>query len=316
MYAWTRIQTLATAMLTAAAVSLPGIVSAADLHAIFVIDTDDGNIGTMVAKDLRIMGGEIQAVAQAAGLTLKDRVYAGSDFTIDNVKNAVNSIQAGPDDVVFFYYSGHGFRTPTKQGRWPYFYFHSNNTIDFGWVADTLKSKGARLAISLVDACNNVVNVQVRELQKAAGGSTEGYRRLFTEYKGFVTGASSIPGETSIATSNGSLFTISFIKSLQNETQQSNPSWETVMQNGAGKRLTSGSSSQQPFYEMQVTAVGSNAGTQTSGTADPVRPPQPPAPTVQQPSAPPPATASNPPASAPASAPPPRQSGGAAVINF
>jgi hypothetical protein len=285
------------------AVFLATPAGAANLHAIFVIDTDDKNIGQMVARDLGIIGDEVQRIAQATGLTLVDRVYKGRDFTIENVKGAVNSVAPGPDDVVFFYYSGHGFRTPPKKSDWPYFFFHSDRAIDFGWVADTLRSKGARLAISLVDACNNVVNVNVREEQKgipaSASKAAAGYKELFLGYKGYVTGASSIPGETSTATGSGSLFTLSFLKALRNEVAQGQPGWKSLMDNAAGSRLTRQSAngkimSQQPFYRMQASRV---ASTTTQRPPPPQTPPRPPAPTVQFPRPQPPA---QPPAQQPA----------------
>ena len=296
----------AAAVALAALTGLPllaGPVFAATLHAIFVIDTDDKNIGSMVARDLNIVGDEVQRIAQATGLTLNDRVYKGGDFTIENVKNAVNSMSAGPDDVIFFYYSGHGFRTPPKKSDWPYFYFHSERAIDFGWVAETLANKGARLAISLVDACNNVVNVQVREEQKGMGVSADkaanGYKELFLGYKGWVAGASSIPGETSTATGSGSLFTISFLSALRHQIAQPTPAWKPLMDSAAGQRLTHRGSngkvySQQPFYKMsasRITVAANPPATQPPATQPPatqppaVTPPQPPAPTVQYPTA-------------------------------
>ncbi|MBL6927977.1 MAG: caspase family protein [Rhodospirillales bacterium] len=283
-------KTLRTMIAVLLALSVTAPAGAATLHAIFVIDTDDKSIGQMVARDLSVVGDEIQRVAQATGMTLSDRVFKGRDFTIDNVKNAVNSVAPGPDDVVFFYYSGHGFRTPPKKSDWPYFYFHSDRVIDFGWVADTLRNKGARLAISLVDACNNVVNVQVREEQKgipaSASKAAAGYKELFLRYRGYVNGASSIPGETSTATGSGSLFTLSFLKALRGEIAQAQPTWKSLMDNAAGSRLTRTSAngqtmSQQPFYAMQATRVADA----TPRVARPVIPPQPPAPTVQFPGA-------------------------------
>ena len=270
---------VAAPVIVAAALAIPGTSFAANLHAILIIDTDDKNIGAMVARDMNIIGKEITEIAKATGLTLKDKVYAGRDFTLDNMKSAINDVQAGPNDVVFFYYSGHGFRTKDKKNRWPYPYFHSNRTVDFGWIADSLRAKGARLTISLIDACNNVVNIQVREDQKSGFKSADGYKELFLNAKGYVTGASSIPGETSTATGSGSLFTLAWLKALRNETSQSKPNWDSLMRNAAGKRLTAGSSSQQPFYEMSV----ARATTQQPATANAVRPAQPPAPTVQRP---------------------------------
>jgi Caspase domain len=313
---------LASAFLMTQMLALAPAVSAATLHAIFVIDTNDKNIGGMVARDLGIVGDEVQRIAQATGMALNDTVYKGGDFTIDNVKQAINGAAAGPDDVIFFYYSGHGFRTPPKRSDWPYFFFHSQRTIDFGWVADTLSKKGARLAISLVDACNNVVNVQVREEQKGMPASADkaaaGYKDLFLRYKGWVAGASSIPGETSTATSSGSLFTISFLKALREEIAQPNPSWQNLMDKAAGTRLTHQSTSgrtysQQPFYQHNTTRLAAvtppaQPPAQPPTTQPPsVQPGQPPAPTVQFP--PPTTTQPNtqPPAPQPPAVQPPAQ---------
>jgi hypothetical protein len=272
----------------------------------------------MVAKDLDIVGEEVQRIARATGLTLVDRVYKGGDFSLENVRNAVQSVQAGPDDVVFFYYSGHGFRTAGKQNDWPYFFFHSDRTIDFGWVVETLNAKGARMTVSLVDACNNVVDVQIREAQKglpeAGAKAEEGYRELFLRHRGTVAGASSIPGETSTATGSGSLFTLAFLQSLRREIGQARPSWQPLMEKAAGSRLSHQSTggqtfSQQPFYRMQVARIEPPAA--TPGSPPPVAvQPTVPQPTVQVPTAQPPVpqpTVRAPAAQPPAVQPPPPQ---------
>lgn len=297
---------------------------AATLHAIFVIDTGDKNIGSMVARDLGIVGDEVQRVSLETGLALNDRVYKGADFTIENVKGAIQSVAPGPDDVIFFYYSGHGFRTPPKKSDWPYFFFHSDRTIDFGWVTDTLKAKEARLVIALVDACNNVASVQVREEQKggadAGAKAADGYKKLFLRHKGYVAGASSIPGETSTATSSGSLFTLSFLKALRDEIGQQEPSWDSLMKVAAGSRLThqstSGQSySQKPFYAMSVSRIAAvppavtspPVTTQLPAVQPPaVQRPSPPSPTVQYPpTSTPPASTTPPPAPSPPVVTPP-----------
>ncbi len=296
----------------------PAATLAATLHALLVIDTDDQNIGRMVARDLAIMGDEVQRIAQATGLTLSDRVYKGRDFTRKNAMDAVRSMAPGGDDVVLFYYSGHGFRTKKKNTRWPYLYFHNKppDPVDFGWVVDELSGKGARLTIVLTDSCNNVVNVQIRETQKAlprdATKAAAGYRELFLNYRGIIAAASSIPGETSTATSSGSLFTLSFLKAVRGEVAQPRPTWESLMRKGAGSRLNHQSSNgqvmtQMPFYTMRMKRI---ATTTTSRTPPPVTA-RPPAPTVRTPA---PAVQPPPPAVQPP--PPPTQpSGGWQVIN-
>ena len=298
------------ALLAVGVVSPSGTAKAATLHALVVIDTNDRRIGTMVARDMNLMAGEIRKIAAASGLALNSRTYKGSDFTIAKVRGAVQALSPGRDDVVLFYYSGHGFRTKTKRSRWPFFFFHSNTqAIDFGWVIRELSAKGARLTIALTDACNNVVPLQIREEQKAlqpgATKAQNGYRDLFLGFKGLVAGTSSIPGETSTATQSGSLFTLAFLKALQKEVVQSRPDWNALMQNAAGRRLSVQNSrgqtmSQQPFHETSVARMTPAQPpiatprppsplpvvTPQPPTTRPTWPPQPPAPTVRRPQQP------------------------------
>ncbi len=300
--------------------SLPvtGPSLAADLHAVVVIDTGDQNIGTMVHKDMNLMDRELAQIASLTGMTLRKTVLEGANFKLNRITGAIEGLSVSRNDVIVFYYSGHGFRTQNKQYKWPYFWFHNNEPLDFAWVIQALQAKGARLVLALTDACNNVVNVQVREEQKGIGATADkavnGYKELFLRYKGWVAGASSIPGETSTATGSGSLFTISFLSALRHQIAQPTPDWKPLMDSAAGQRLTHRGSngkvySQQPFYKMNASriAVAANPpatqppATQPPATQPPaVTPPQPPAPTVQYPTA-----GTQPPAPPPPVTPPP-----------
>ena len=234
----------------------PGVQpSKATLHTIFVIDTNDTNIGDMVARDLGLMEAEVNRIVSNTGLRLNKQVFKGGNFKPGQVGNAIKGLQVGADDVILFYYSGHGFRTGNKRYKWPYHYFHSDNPVDFAWVIQALQAKGARLTVALTDACNNVVNIRVTEdpTMRAKASFAEGYKFLFLGSKGFVSATSSIPGETSTATADGSLFTLSFLKALQAEVIKHNPSWDVLMAEGAGKKLYIGNSYEHtPFYEMSV----------------------------------------------------------------
>ena len=229
---------------------------AANLHAILVIDSGDKSIGRMVDLDRKLMDKELNQIAAMTGLNVRKTVLHGNNFKLDKVGAAVNGLKVGSDDVILFYYSGHGFRTKQKTYKWPFFFFHSNEPLDYAWVIQTLKAKGARLTITLTDACNNVVNASIREpaqYRAKAMVNPDAYKTLFLKSKGYVAATSSIPGETSTATSDGSLFTLSFLKALHEEGAKSNPKWQTVMKNGAGQKLyLNGKYKHTPFYEMDV----------------------------------------------------------------
>lgn len=252
------------------------------MHAILAVDTGDDNIGESVAQDLEVVGSALEVVAKVTGLALKRHVYESGDFTVENVKSAVEDVRPRPDDVLIFYYSGHGYRTPSKQSRWPYLQFPSDHALDFGEIADALLEKGARMTVSLVDACNNVLDVRLRAERLGEGKVSEarGIRALFLQSKGYVTAASSIPGEPSYGTRDGGLFTQSWIDALATEAGRGDPSWHSMMRNAAGRRLSAGNDSQQPFFEMDVIRMGGAAtasagasGVHAPRSATPIPPP-------------------------------------------
>ena len=137
--------------------------------------------------------------------------------------------------------------------------------------------------VALTDACNNVVNIRVTEdpTMRAKGVVAAGYKTLFLGSKGFVAATSSIPGETSTATSDGSLFTLAFLKALGNEAVKSNASWKTLMAEGAGRKLyLRGTYEHTPFYEMDVTPAKAPAAAASDRLLAP--PAQPAAPAASQ----------------------------------
>ncbi len=110
------------------------------------------------------------------------------------------------------------------------------------------------------------------------------YRALFLEHRGLIAATSSIPGEYSTATRDGSLFTLSFLKALNEEGAKAQPNWQEVMKRGAGKKLYfQGKYKQTPHYELNVTLATPPGPGTSGGDAQPVRPPMPPTPTVQVP---------------------------------
>jgi hypothetical protein len=178
--------------------------------------------------------------------------------------------------VILFYYSGHGFRTKKKRSKWSYHYYPDNKPVDFAWVIQTLKGKGARFTIALTDACNNVVDIKVKPDQSMAmafmgkSNLAGGYKTLFLESKGHVSATSSIPGEVSTATSSGSLFTLSLLKALKNEVVKAAPSWKSLMAEGAGKRLfLRNKYAHTPYYEMNVTRVRTQSSPPPTRTSAP-----------------------------------------------
>ena len=239
---------------------------AAKLHSIIVVDVDDVGIGSGPDRDK--MENFVKNVARHAQLTLvrpkvvnlkgnlvngiiQSRRGTGSEV----VKEAITSTsyQIASDDVVIFYYSGHGLASKVHGEKWPQLAVAGRNTksnqfIEMTWIHKTLWEANPKLLFVIVDACNN-------ELDSSLGGGKEkprrllpsAYKTLFTEYQGYLLASSSQRGEYSVGNDVlGGVFTRAFFEELNIQLGHSNPSWETIIKNLDGKPIGELSDDQHP----------------------------------------------------------------------
>ncbi len=179
-------------------------------------DTKDTRIGSDI--DLENIEELLTAIQQNACLTLNKQSIAGDAFTSQNVNNTLNQLSVQPQDVVIFYYSGHG--TNFGSGRWPILQVGSQ-FLDFDQVTRTLENKNPRLLISIADACNNFFDEQSNTLTRQVAttpAKTENYRQLFLGYRGKIQASAAKPGQVAGGVpSKGGLYTNQFLGILNNE---------------------------------------------------------------------------------------------------
>jgi hypothetical protein len=204
-------------------------------HAVIMVDTQDPQIGNMIVKDLKKMRKYVQKMATLSGLKLSIKEFTADQFRSPMVQAYVDSLTVGSDDVLFFYYSGHGFRYQDQTGVWPY--FDMQKPISFGKMIDRMRGKKPRLLLALTDACNKVLEGVAEPSMAFRSGAmgSRGYRTLFRKFKGEILATSSSPGEYSQTSSNGSWFTRDFLMGLELETSSRNPDWHELME-VAGKK--------------------------------------------------------------------------------
>jgi len=213
----------------------------ADLIAVLVCDTHAENIESAVKADLKTMQAEANRIALNTDLNLREVVFVDQDVKPKNFLTKLKLIPVTQDDVVLFYYSGHGYRTSSKDGNpWPNLFFTpAKQGVDFNEVSMRLLKKKPRLLVSIADCCNNYMPdggappVYRGELfGKASSRVMANYQELFLNTSGLVMVSSSEVGELSWCISRGALFTLALIDSLKIETQKiaaGNASWQTVL---------------------------------------------------------------------------------------
>ncbi len=224
----------------------------ATLHAIIVADTNDYSIGKSVQVDLQNMQGLVQNISQHTGLVMAGEEITGT-VSSSKINNAISNLSVGSDDVVIFYYSGHGYNPGNS--KWPGMSLDDGN-LTIKNVKNMLKQKNPRLLIVIADTCNGFTRSVYRYAKSQE--NTENYKKLFLKYRGVITASSSKPGQFSWGnTQTGGLYTDALLRSFNKElASQSNPNWESLMER-ANKPLNGGAL-QQPQYKAVVSVIGTS----------------------------------------------------------
>ena len=185
---------------------------AADLHAILLASDQDTSIAASVSADLERGQREAQAIAAATGLNLRLTLFNRDKFNKEHVVSTLNALQLAAEDVVFFYYAGHGARLQKTPTLWPDMvlaqqFSDSAQLYSFNDAIQLLRQKSPRFLFAAIDACNNYLDPAPEAARRApAGSQVELYRHLFNDYSGMVLVSATSPGEFAMGNANGGKF--------------------------------------------------------------------------------------------------------------
>lgn len=227
------------------------LAPATTLHAVLVGDTNDKGIGENkgigdgVKVDLQNIQNLINSITKYTKLSARPEILkVGNPGDYDRVVQVINQLSVEDQDVVFFYYSGHGGRQLDKKSKWPALLVdgptRSEQMLDLDWVFSSLQRKSPRLLIVMADACNTPVKQEAIATKESEDPNN--YKKLFLGYRGHIIASSSIPDQLSYGDSNtGGVYTSTsaFLSSLTKQvaTSVSEPSWHQIMQD-AEKPIT------------------------------------------------------------------------------
>ena len=220
------------------------------LRALIACDLTSKEIRPGSRADLIRMKKSCIAIARQLGITPKITTLQGKKFSVKRVSNWLNAIPKQANDIVFFYYSGHGGRYNTLKDPWPFLIFplpknpRKAKTLMGGSVYKLLAQKKPRLSIIIFDCCNNFF-----QSKDAAGAVSPvppmitsspilpGLKTLFLQSRGIITSCAARPGEIAITTVRGAItggiFTTGFLFSLKYFAQQPAPTWDQVFTGAA-----------------------------------------------------------------------------------
>ncbi len=193
-------------------------VGAKTIHWLIFIDTTT-NVGEIDKLGHDVLHShfinEVNAALAPVGYSSKILDYNGSRTTPENCKAAVEMLSVESDDIIVFYYIGHGGRPNIedseylKKNPWPQMcmaQWDERKYIPLDWVNNQLKSKGARLTVTIGMCCNSLSNISVKEAPVfspnysatyMSGNKLKQIQNLFLNYKGNLLATSASPTQSS-----------------------------------------------------------------------------------------------------------------------
>lgn len=238
------------------------------IHAIVFCNTDDPKIGEGCQSDQERFAEELGLIETALGSEEDWQVFVGKECNKPNLERALSSLNCGPNDVVFFYYSGHGVhaKADPADGWLPqmclnYESYDQDKFVPVTYVRDKLATKPARLSIILTDCCNNEASwVSVKSListQKDAPDvdkiDVAKLKKLFYESRGTVIATSSKRGQVSYGPKEGGCFSVAFWDEMYKiEQGAGNADWNSLIEATKQRTLKYTSNKQEPVYKVNV----------------------------------------------------------------
>lgn len=220
------------------------------IHWLTFIDTEDANVGAIDKTGRQVLYSRFINVVNAA---LHDKGYRSSIHDIydsalspERCKREVENLSVGSNDIVVFYYIGHGTHARNETNRFPQMLMgrgweSQNKFIPLKWVHDELKTKGARLTVTIGMCCNvvqvataknapmfsvNYGNVELTDTERSA------IQKMFLGYTGdFLlssasVGQSSLGGQTPLGAMD--IFTAMLVTAFEDMAYEDKLNWEDL----------------------------------------------------------------------------------------
>lgn len=217
------------------------------IHFIMVANTEDARIGAGVKKDVNNLYSEIKDVSTFLKMPLNYVEISGSNFGKEKVEAAINNLKPGSNDIVIFYYSGHGYSNDQnasllypqfdlRQSRFDDIFVATLNVQD---VYNKIKAKHARLNIVLADCCNSSLGTLKPEgksfalTTKSLSWDRNFCNELFMNSRGSVLATAAKKGQYAYGNTDvGGYFTSNFVTAIEkylSKFQSTAPTWDKII---------------------------------------------------------------------------------------
>ncbi|MBK7433964.1 MAG: caspase family protein [Chitinophagaceae bacterium] len=132
--------------------ALSAIEKNARVHLIIVANVNDPVIGNSCKMDMDRTLNLFSLLTKMIGIRLQPTLISGANYKKATVDRVLDTIKPSPNDIVVFYYSGHGFRKEKDSRRYPYLDLREKidwtfnvNSIQAEDIMKRIKMKGAKV---------------------------------------------------------------------------------------------------------------------------------------------------------------------------
>ena len=215
-----------------------------NLHLILFVNTND----TMTQKSgnliIEKITNKFQDISKYSGLSLISTVCSKNYFNKKELDKVLENLKPNPEDVVFFYYLGNGYRNKKQTNKYPKLFVGKNRdkkeevSIDLKTITNQLNQKKARLNIVIAETCNTEKNINLvldnisSRNRKISIIAPRKFLDLFAIPKGSVILSTCEPKQISWASQSGSYFVDAFIEALEFQLSKENSdkaNWEKLL---------------------------------------------------------------------------------------
>ena len=183
------------------------------------VKVDEENVRTFLRKVKRVYNTDVKVLRSSAGET-----------TISNIQREIRALRPGPDDVVFFYFAGHGAMISETDKRT---YLTVSDPASGSAnlfredVEDEITAHNCRLQIIITDCCSSIPSrsrsrkYSILATPRPAG--TKAIKNLFGEHKGLLHVTSATEGQPAWGypmADRGGLFTETLIAAITQDSDR------------------------------------------------------------------------------------------------
>jgi hypothetical protein len=194
-------------------------------------------IGNGCQVDIKSVHEMFSRLAHAMKFNLLELIIKGQVYSEKNVLGVIKSITPGKNDIVVFYYTGHGFTfTKRPELKFPQIDLQTNpasnkqadilkSTQNLNNLYEKIKAKGARLTIVIGDCCNNRLtfkrkffteDLKMRSTKWPKVMNKEMGKMLFCYPRASILVAAADKGQLSISTNSlGGIFTFNLLNNIK-----------------------------------------------------------------------------------------------------